>query len=41
MIDNDEPFGSTPFNNVQASVMQKHKSQKKRKQSMFIVAIDY
>jgi hypothetical protein len=33
MADNGEPSGSTHFNNVQASVMQKCNSQKKRKQS--------
>jgi hypothetical protein len=36
MADNGKPFVSTPFNNVQASVMQKRNSQKKRKQSTLI-----
>jgi hypothetical protein len=31
MVDNGEPSGSTPFNNVQASVMQKRNYQKKEK----------
>jgi hypothetical protein len=34
MVDNGEPSVSTPFNNVQASIMQNRNSQKKRKQSI-------
>jgi hypothetical protein len=29
MVDNGEPSGSTPFNNVQASIMQKRNYEKR------------
>jgi hypothetical protein len=37
MVDNGEPSGSTPFNNVQASVMQKRQKKEKAKYAHFLL----